>query len=327
MTEVVTESEIIETVQENTQTDDNGERKWCVYCHTNKINGKKYFGITSKQVEERWKNGYGYAPNTIFRKAVNKYTWNGFDHEIIANNLTETEAKQKEVELIALFQTNCLKYTNPSYGYNMTDGGDGVFGYQHTEEWKQQHSKSMCGENNPSYGKTIQERLGSDGYVSWLQKQRDRNRTGENNPMYGISPQERMDDDTFKQWIEKLRVANSGKNNPNYGKPMSEEQKQKISNAKTGKKLSDEEKARRLSSSPVKTPVYCFELCMYYKSAAEAERKTGVCARTILSYCSGDPTRKSAGKHPVTGVPLHWKKVSPEDYYNFINNLKQKGND
>ena len=39
MTEVVTESEIIEIVQEDTQTDDNGERKWYVYCHTNKING------------------------------------------------------------------------------------------------------------------------------------------------------------------------------------------------------------------------------------------------------------------------------------------------
>lgn len=306
-------------VQNSQQVDD--ERQWYVYCHTNKTNGKKYFGITSYKPEERWKNGYGYASNTIFRKAINKYTWDGFVHEVIADSLTETEAKEKEIELIALFKTNCLKYTNPSYGYNMTDGGDGICGYQHTEEWKQQHSKVMSGENNPSYGKTIQERLGNDVYALWLKKQRDRDRTGENSPMYGISPQERMDEDTFKQWIEKLRIANSGANNPNYGKPMTEEQKQKIRNTKLGRKLTEEEKARRMANAPVKTPVYCFELCMYYKSAAEAERKTGVCARTILSYCSGDPTRKSAGKHPVTGEPLHWKKVSPEEYNNFINNL------
>ena len=235
--------------------------------------------------------------------------------------MTEKEAKQKEIELIALFKTNCLKYSNPSFGYNMTDGGDGIVGYQHTEQWKQQHSESMRGENNPGYGKTIQERLGEDSYKVWLQKQRNRDRSGANNPMYGVSPQERMDENTFKQWVEKLKIANSGKNNPNYGKQMSEEQKQKIRNAKLGKKLTEEEKAKRIDGATVKTPVYCFELCMYHKSAADAERKTGVCARTILSYCSGDPYRKSAGKHPVTGEPLHWKKVTPEEYFNFTNNL------
>lgn len=306
-------------VQNETKLDD--EKKWCVYCHTNKYNDKKYFGITSGPPEERWKNGYGYSEKTAFRKAINKYTWDGFWHEVIVTGLTEVEAKQKEIELIALFKTNCLKYNNPTFGYNMTDGGDGIVGYKHTEEWKQQHSEAMRGENNPHYGKTIQERLGSDSYATWLKKQRARDRFGENNPMYGVSPKERMDEATFAQWIKKLKAANSGENNPNYGKPMSDAQKQKISQAKKGKKFTEEEKARRMANAPVKTPVYCFELRMYYKSAAEAERKTGICARTILSYCSGDPTRKSAGKHPVTKVPLHWKKVSPEEYYNFINNI------
>ena len=34
---------------------------WTVYMHVNKINGKKYVGITSQKPEERWKNnGIGY---------------------------------------------------------------------------------------------------------------------------------------------------------------------------------------------------------------------------------------------------------------------------
>ena len=313
---------VIVEVQKNQQVDD--EKKWCVYCHTCKSNGKKYFGITSRNPEDRWNNGYNYGLNTIFRKAINKYTWNGFEHEIVLDGLTEFEAKQKEVELIALFKTNCLKYQNPAFGYNMTDGGDGTVGCYHTDEWKKQHSDAMSGENNPSYGKTIKERLGDDNYEIWLQKQHARDRTGINNPMYGVSPQERMDENTYAQWIEHKRASMTGENNHNYGVPMSEEQKRKISEAKSGKKLTEEEKAKRRAKASVKTPVYCFELDAYFKSAADAERNIGACARTILNYCNGDPTRKSAGKCPLTGVPLHWRKASVAEYNDYINNIIYK---
>lgn len=54
--------------------------------------------------------------------------------------------------------------------------------------------------------------------------------------------------------IEKMRLIMSGKNNPNYGKKMSEEHKRKISNSNTGKKMSKEsiEKIRN-SLTGVKT--------------------------------------------------------------------------
>lgn len=96
-------------------------KTWKVYIHINKINNKKYIGITSENnPNKRWKNGAGYKKQ-IFYNAIQKYGWNNFQHKILYQNLTETEAKQKEIELIAFYNTN-----NNLYGYNQTKGGDSL---------------------------------------------------------------------------------------------------------------------------------------------------------------------------------------------------------
>lgn len=101
------------------------EKKYLVYKHTNKTNKKVYIGISSKRdPEERWRKGYGYKSNKAFWGAIEKYGWDGFDHEVLMTGLTEEEAKAAEKELIAKHKSNCARYQNPSYGYNLTDGGD-----------------------------------------------------------------------------------------------------------------------------------------------------------------------------------------------------------
>ncbi len=111
-------------------------KKWYVYIHINKINNKKYIGISSeKNPNTRWKNGFGYRQQVFFR-AIEKYGWNNFEHQILFTNLSEKEAKQKEQELIIQYQSN-----NPLYGYNRSKGGDDL--PEKTPELREKISNSL----------------------------------------------------------------------------------------------------------------------------------------------------------------------------------------
>ena len=105
-----------------------------VYCHTNKINNKKYIGITCQNPKNRWNSGKGYSKKTQprFAAAIEKYGWENFDHEILFENLTESEAKAKEIELIEYYHTYI--YDPNCWGYNMTRGGQGSLRYITIEE-------------------------------------------------------------------------------------------------------------------------------------------------------------------------------------------------
>ena len=91
-----------------------------IYMHTNKVNGKKYIGQTSLSLEERCgKDGKNYDPSYKFGRAISKYGWDCFDHEIITEAATLDEANELEKYYISFYDS----YRN---GYNMTLGGRGV---------------------------------------------------------------------------------------------------------------------------------------------------------------------------------------------------------
>lgn len=90
---------------------------YSVYMHTNKINNKKYVGMTKQNPESRWRHGSGYK-GMIFYNAINKYGWDGFNHEIIYDGLNHEEACDLEKYLIKSYNT-----TSKKYGYNRDAGG------------------------------------------------------------------------------------------------------------------------------------------------------------------------------------------------------------
>lgn len=94
------------------------ERRYIVYCHINLINGKKYFGLTKNDINQRYHSGYGYTGCPFFYNAIAKYGWDNFLHVVFVNNLTREEAERAERYYIDFFDTR-----NPEKGYNIQRGG------------------------------------------------------------------------------------------------------------------------------------------------------------------------------------------------------------
>jgi len=112
-----------------------------LYCHTNKENGKKYFGVTSQRPTHRWNNGKAYSSCSRFYEAIQKYGWDGFTHEVLKENLDEATAHEMEREYIKKYNT-----TDKRYGYNQSTGGcHGSTGVKLSDEQKRQISKRFKG--------------------------------------------------------------------------------------------------------------------------------------------------------------------------------------
>ena len=122
-----------------------------VYMHTNKINGKRYIGITMNAVEKRWGAGSGYHKNKYLTRAIKKYGWDNFDHNVLAVGLTKEEACKTEQDMIAFFNTQ-----DKRYGYNQTSGGEH---FKHSEESKLLMSKNRTGIKPPPFTEEHKRRI------------------------------------------------------------------------------------------------------------------------------------------------------------------------
>lgn len=108
---------------------------YCVYKHTSPV-GKVYIGITCQNPSARWRGGLGYQHNEYFFRAILKYGWENFTHEIIFDSLTKAEACAAEIELIAAYKSN-----TEQFGYNLTTGGEGCPGSEKTEAFRKAQSE------------------------------------------------------------------------------------------------------------------------------------------------------------------------------------------
>ena len=138
---------------------------YTVYVHISP-SGKRYYGLTCRQVKKRWLNGMGYIKNEHFYRAIQKYGRDAFKHEIVAEGLTREEACALEESLIAEHHTQDYRF-----GYNISAGGEANRlaqsskdkiseankGKVRTEEMKRKMSEMRMGHSSSLKGGTLSE--------------------------------------------------------------------------------------------------------------------------------------------------------------------------
>lgn len=169
-----------------------------IYLITNLLNYKKYVGITKFSLEERFlqhiKRGF------LLTEAIKKYGEQKFSIELIEE--VESADRAYELEMYYIKEYN----TKAPHGYNLTDGGDGIFGWQPSNEYRQKCSERV-------------KRLHKNKKVG----------------MYGKTHTEET----------KQKMSESLKGNQNcLGRVLSEETKKKISTSHKGKTLSNSTKKK-----------------------------------------------------------------------------------
>ena len=189
--------------------------KGIVYCHTNRINGKKYIGQTTRTLKERIGNdGKGYS--YYIGQAIKKYGWENFETEILeeieSEDLNELHLKLDEREIYWI-----VFYDTTNTGYNITEGGNSSLAW--TDSMREKLSKTNKG--HPVSDETKRK-------ISEANKGRKRPPVSE-------------------ETRKKLSEANKRRKTfgSRKGQKTSEETKKKLSEAHKGKKMSKESMEKR----------------------------------------------------------------------------------
>lgn len=197
---------------------------WC------KINGARYVGQTTKPLKRRF-DAHAACKTTLIGKAIQEYGKENFYCGVIVSCYSRAELDEKEKFFIV-----ALKSKEP-YGYNRTDGGEGFSGYKrtpediakisaantgkrHTEEHKAKIGLGQKGiPKSPEHRAKIKAALTGKPKSPEHCKKLSLSRKGKKLP---------------PETCAKRSVSMKGEKNPNFGKPVPNERRAKISAKERG---------------------------------------------------------------------------------------------
>lgn len=222
---------------------------WIIYKHTNLLNNKCYIGQTKQDPLKRWRNGDGYltdGSDTHFGRAIRKYGWDSFLHEIIENEI-ETIEKANERET---FWINF--YDSVHNGYNSNFGGGNR---QWSEESKLKASLTHKGK-----------KITGLHLIRIIEAAKRNAKNPERNKKISEALTGRTFTDEHRHILSEIAKTKTGTKNPFYGKHHDD---------KTIEKYKEE----------FGKEVVCLETGAYFISANEAGRILGVTGGSIRASC------------------------------------------
>lgn len=241
-------------------------KRWKIYCYTNKINNKKYIGQTKTSLKERaGKKGNAYESCILFWRAIEKYGWESFTTQIIKKSLTLKESNYWEEFYIKKYKT-----INSDYGYNIRIGGNNsLFSEETKNKLSKIHKGKQIGKDNSMYGKH---------HTSEARKSISKKNSGELNANYGKKMTEEQ-----KEKIRKTKKENYKK----YGSKLKgvKKTKEAIRNNALSQKNRKEVLQYSLNGEFIKE----------YISQKEASKQTGVSQSNLNNCCQHKKGYKTCG--------------------------------
>lgn len=137
--------------------------KYILYEHRNKINGKRYIGITNNKTKRWYGKGKHYEGCPYFFAAIQKYGWDNFEHNVLIHDLTREEASRLEKHYI-----KTLKTCDKAFGYNLAEGGVNaptMLGKHHSEETRQKMRESALGRTIPDEQRQSHSKWMSENFI------------------------------------------------------------------------------------------------------------------------------------------------------------------
>lgn len=276
-----------------------------IYLVKNNINNKLYFGQTIRKFDERYRGGNigKYTHNEHLKNAIAKY---GIENFTLVKEFDHASS-QEELDKLEDMYIKLYNTSQSRFGYNKRMGGaNGSLSKETRNKLSVSHIGKHIGVKNSMYGKKHTEETKA--------RMRDNhfNVCGSNNPnatkVFCVTTGEVFD------CIADARMAY-----PSVGTNIPEACKGNLSFAGRTKDTKmplqwlyyedyiENNYVLQTIDSKYK-PVYCITTNKYFTNAQEACDYYGMKSATgVKDCCRGK--RKTAGKDPMTGEKLQWKRV------------------
>ena len=224
-----------------------------IYKATNNITGKSYIGYSIRGLEKRKPEHKILSCGEsafYFHRAIKKYGWDNFSWVLLESNITDFEVlKELEIYWIEEYDT----FYN---GYNLTKGGNGIFGYHHTEETRRKLSEVKKGKKRGPVSEEAKKKMSEalKGKIPWSKgktlSEETRRKMSESRKgiVFSEETKKKMSESRkgcvpwnkgkspSEETRRKLSEAQKGEKNGHYGKKHSEETRRKMSESHKNRK-------------------------------------------------------------------------------------------
>lgn len=259
--------------------------------------GLVYIGLSSsKNPNERWKNGKGYKHSRELYAEIELYGWDSVKKEILADGLSEAQASDLEAKLIGEARervgAKCCNHL-----------GGGTKGYSYDE-----HSRRKASEN----ARKLWDAPGAKERMKEVRRKQFEKQ--ETRDKISASVKKLWDDPDYKRRVSKASaegLRNYIAKHPEHRQKASErmkavwqrpEHREKVSQSSKGKKLKESTKEKIGKANSV--PILCVETGEVFEGTAAASKFAGVSRSCISDTCTG--RQKTAGGY-------HWRHLTQEE--------------